>query len=328
MRRLQWAAGGLTILALSFALGPQVEVSNDIPRFAIEARVDEYLHAGESRFEDLTPGTSKEVIWRGQPGKRTALAVVYIHGFSATRMEVSPLCDSLASTLKANLFYTRLAGHGRAGEALGEVRAEDWLADAVEAIEVGKAIGDQIVLVGNSTGATLAAWLLTTPASDHIAATVLMSPNFGPRDSRTQILLWPWGGLIAEMIEGESRSWKPHNAEQARYWTTTYPTRALLPMMGLVDLVFGEDFSVVRTPALFLYSPKDMVVDAERVKSVYEDWGSTQKQIVEVESEDPSGHILAGRIMSPATTHHVQIQIESFLARVFMDSDWLIVQAY
>ncbi|MDD4273595.1 MAG: hypothetical protein PHG14_07705 [Desulfobacter postgatei] len=38
---------------------------------------------------------------------------VYIHGFSATRKETAPLSDLVAKTLNANLFYTRLSGHGR-----------------------------------------------------------------------------------------------------------------------------------------------------------------------------------------------------------------------
>ena len=62
---------------------------------------------------------------------QTQWAVVYIHGFSASRMETAPLADTIATALGANLFYARLAGHGRGGAAMGEPSVQDWLADGV-----------------------------------------------------------------------------------------------------------------------------------------------------------------------------------------------------
>ena len=47
----------------------------------IEAR----LAAAESAFPDIRPGLAKEIVWFDPAGKsRTALAVTYIHGFSAS----------------------------------------------------------------------------------------------------------------------------------------------------------------------------------------------------------------------------------------------------
>ena len=45
----------------------------------------------------------------------------------------------LAGGLGANVYYTRLAGHAQDGEALADVSADDWLADAAEAVAVGAA---------------------------------------------------------------------------------------------------------------------------------------------------------------------------------------------
>ena len=93
-----------------------------------------WLHARESVFDDIVPGTEKAINWAATPGERTELAVIYIHGFSASRREISPVPEAIAAALEANYFGTRLAGHGRSGgavpgEALGDVSVEDWTLD-------------------------------------------------------------------------------------------------------------------------------------------------------------------------------------------------------
>ena len=83
--------------------------------------------------------------------------------------------------MNANIFYTRLTGHGRSNAAMAEATVNDWANDAVEALEIGKQLGERVMIVGTSTGATLAAWLATYDQSNDILAHVWISPNFGPK---------------------------------------------------------------------------------------------------------------------------------------------------
>ena len=251
---------GLLTLALGsvVALGPRARVASEAPPFEpafSTGEVQEYLARQEARFGDVTPGVAKSVVWAGEPGTRTPLALVYLHGFSATNMEIRPLPEHLAERLGANLFRTRLTGHGRPGEALASASAEDWLRDVAEAMAVAAALGDRVVLLGTSTGGTLALWAATRPQwQEQIQAVVVISPNLGPRDTRSAMLLWPWGGSLAQAVVGPERSWEPRNPDQARFWTTRYPTEALLPMMALVDMVSGVSSAELGAPVLNLYS--------------------------------------------------------------------------
>ncbi|KZL20096.1 hypothetical protein PsAD2_01582 [Pseudovibrio axinellae] len=61
--------------------------------------------------------------------------------------------------MEANLYYTRLTGHDRTGEALAEATLYDRINDLAEAVEIGRQIGEKIIIVSTSTGATLSAWL-------------------------------------------------------------------------------------------------------------------------------------------------------------------------
>ncbi|MDX1545749.1 MAG: alpha/beta fold hydrolase [Rhodothermales bacterium] len=304
-------AGG----ALAVALGSHRPVNVDAPAPALPDDLDAHLAAAESRFGDLRPGTEKHIVWAEASRARTAVSVVYLHGFSATRQEVAPLPDTVAARLGANLYYARLAGHGRSGKALGTVRAEDWIADAREALAVGRRLGERVIVMGTSTGATLATWLAAQPDAGDLAALVLISPNFHPKDAGARMLLWPWGEQLARVVVGPEHTWEPKNAEQARFWTTRYPVRALVQMMRLVALVEGTDLGVVTVPTLVVYSPKDSVVDAARIAARFSEYGAETKQLVAIDtSGDASNHVLAGRILSPAMTIPLADTMTAFLA--------------
>ncbi|HSO21149.1 MAG TPA: alpha/beta fold hydrolase, partial [Desulfosarcina sp.] len=154
--------------------------------------LDGYLHRAESRVAGIRRGCEKTIVWHGGRRQRRDLAVVYLHGFSASRRETWPLCDRLAESIGANLFYTRLAGHGRDGNALAEATLSDWQADGLEAVDIGRRLGRRIILVGMSTGGTLAAWLATQPkVAPLLHSLVLLSPNFMPKNPLAAAALWP-----------------------------------------------------------------------------------------------------------------------------------------
>ena len=295
--------------ALAYFAGPVYRVdaritAPSLPTAGGDAAVLEpWLAAAESRFPDIVPGAEKTIVWAHPDRRRTPLAVVYLHGYTATRQEVAPLCDQLAAALGANLFYTRLAGHGRAPAALGEASAEDWLRDAAEALAIGRALGERVVVVGTSTGGTLALWLAQRPEAADIAAQILVSPNLGPRDERSTLLAGPWGYQLQRWLIGEEYRWQPANERQAKYWTWKYPARALVPMMALVKSVRDSPLEDIRVPTLVIHSPKDSVVSPARIEAAYARLGTPVKRIVKVEdSEDRAHHVLAGDILAPSGT--------------------------
>ena len=82
----------------------------------IEAWIKDREAAVEARY-GLIDGTEQRIPWQ-TPGKRTPIAVVHLHGFSASRQETAPLADVVADALGANLYETRLSGHGHASEPM------------------------------------------------------------------------------------------------------------------------------------------------------------------------------------------------------------------
>lgn len=276
--------------------------------------LDRYLAEQEHRFDDLVPGTQKKIVWAREPGVQTELALVYVHGFSASRQETAPLAEVVAEQLQANLYYTRLTGHGRSGAAMLAGSVNAWLDDTYTAYEIGRRLGRKVVMMGVSTGATALTWLATRPDVEGLRACVLISPNFAPADWTANILTWPGGLWLAERIIGKERCWQAENDLHEHYWTTRYPTAALVPMMRLVKGVRSLDLGRISIPVQVIYAPGDQVVNPRAVVKTFAAIGTPRKALVPfTRSEDPSQHLLAGDVLSPGTTVEVATIISAFI---------------
>ena len=190
------------------------------------------------------------------------------------------------------------------------------LQDAADALATGAAIGDKIVVIGTSTGATLATAMLDHELAKHIDTLVMISPNFEPRDPGAQWLTRPAGPLLARLAVGDTRCWEPHNELQARFWSTCYPTAAAVEMMRLVDRANRLLPASISQRLLMFYSRNDSVISPEAALEMFDATASPQKAALEItDSGDPSQHVLAGDILSPATTRSVAEAIASFIER-------------
>lgn len=248
----------------------------------------------------------------------TPWSVVYLHGFSATRQETAPVSELVADALGANLFETRLRGHGLPGDSLGRVSAQDWLTDATEALEIGRRLGDSVLVIGTSTGGTLGVWLATLPAVERrgLAALVLISPNFGPKDSKAALLTLPWANLLLPRFIPH-REWTARNDEQRRFWTMRYPSTALFPMQALVEDARRRSLEGYNVPTLVFYHDGDQVVDAARTRAWLEalalETPAPVEQVMVVPTNGEDGHVIAGRIVAPSRTTMVRDRVVQFV---------------
>ena len=106
--------------------------------------LDKLIEDSENEILNIRPDTEKKIIWANQNKVKTKISLIFIHGFSATRAELDPVIEMLGKELNANIFFTRLRGHGLDGEALAEATFDDWMIDTKEAIDIGNAIGDSL----------------------------------------------------------------------------------------------------------------------------------------------------------------------------------------
>jgi esterase/lipase len=277
--------------------------------------LDSHLAESESRVSGIREGCEKKIVWYDDKRHQRDLAIVYSHGFSASRMETWPLCDHLAAAMGANLFYTRLTGHGRDGYAMTTATVKDWQNDGMEAMAIGRRLGRKIILVGTSTGGTLATWLAAQPAvAALIHGLILLSPNFFPKNPLAAAALWPPAMRLFENFFGSWRSFSVVNSRHARFWTVRYPVRALTTMMQLVHLSWRIDLNHVAMPVLMMVNPWDRVINVTLAVKRFRDFSSNRKKLVFFQgNRDLGRHVLAGDILSPATTAKALAIIVAFL---------------
>lgn len=294
------------LAALVWIFGPRepVRLEGVFDPAAIGDDVERYLARTEADVPNLRPDAAKHVRWAYPASRaRTPLALVYVHGFSASGRELDPVMDMVATRLGANLFVTRLAGHGRDGAAMAEATIGDWSDDMAEALAIGRRLGERVVVVGNSTGATIAALAALRPgAEDTMAGLVALAPNFGITDWRGFLLTMPFARELTGRFGPPEWGSESPDARVNRTWTTTYPSSALLPMARIADVARGANVEAARVPALFVYAAGDTLVDARQTERLAARWGAPHETVLFEGSQDPRQHILAGDIVSPATT--------------------------
>ena len=319
-RRIVLYLVGLLILAglAAFALGPRPETATGIgfDEAVLPDDLDAYLSEAEARFADLRPGNQRQVIWAYPASRaRTPIAIVYIHGYSASPGELRPLPDMVAESLGANLYFARLKGHGRSGDAMLEGSVQGWVNDFAEAVAIGRKLGERVVVMATSTGASLATWAATQPVlMRDVAGLVQFSPNYGIQAPGSVLLTMPWAEQLVRLIVGERRAFETRNELHRQFWTYEYPSAALLPMASLVRLANATDPAAAKLPSLFVYSPLDTVIRPELVSEMASQWGGPATTIEVIDDDDPSHHVIAGDALSPSTTGRLATQTAEWIA--------------
>ena len=143
----------------------------------LPSEVEECIRESDER--PVVAGAERKIRWAKNNSRhqKTEYAVVFLHGWGACRQECRPVPERLAEAIGANLYCNRLPGHGRRhkrgrlggggpdGDTLvDEAHPRALMESAVEALRIGLAIGEKVILLGMSTGGVLATWLATLPS--------------------------------------------------------------------------------------------------------------------------------------------------------------------
>lgn len=317
----------VALLLVVFALGPRA--SSREPDVAAVARaVPTELRAlaawvaERERTAGITDTFVAATLTFAGDTVRTPYAVVYLHGFSGTRQESSPVAARVAQALGANLFEARLTGHGLPSDSMKTATAEAWMADAARALAIGGRLGDSVVVIGLSTGGTLAAWVTATADSalprPHTVA--LVSPNFGPQDRMARALLLPWMPVLLPTVMpaitlGDTTALTD---EKRRMATHRIPIEATLPMQALVDRVQHMPLRRYTVPTIALWNENDPIVKPEAIATLMraiETRGAPVSRVTLVPAAGENAHVIAGRILSPSKVDTVVARIVGFVRR-------------
>ncbi|GHG25203.1 alpha/beta hydrolase [Paracoccus aerius] len=308
------ALGLLSALALLWVFGPRDRLRTDQAAAPVPADLQAWLDDREAGID----GQRATVLqWAGQEGEATEVAILYVHGFSASPAELRPLPEQVAVRLGANLLAIRLTGHGMDGPALAAARAQDWWQDLAQGLAAARQMGRRVVVMGMSTGGTLAALAARDPQLGRMmGGVVLLSPNFRLRARQSWLLELPFARQIVGMAGDPERCFPTRNDLHRSRWTSCYPLSATLAVGALLRQARRGDYGAATAPALFIWSDDDRIVDHSASARIASGWGggaTVLKQTPGI-NDDPDAHVIAGEALSPDLTRQLVPAIADWIA--------------
>ena len=308
MKFLKWAALLLLLLIIVYFLGPHPKA----PKFdtqltnlpAQPTELEQWVAAEESNHQ-LKPDNQARIIWANDTAPaRTPWSVVYLHGFSASQEEGDPIHEEFARRYGCNLYLSRLAEHGiDTSEPLASLTADKLWNTARDAMTIGNQLGDSLILIGTSTGGTLALQLAAT-YPDRVKALILLSPNIAINDGNAWLLNNPWGLQIAHLVKGDYNVSEDTSALYKQYWNHRYRMEAAVELEELLERTMKHSiFEKVTQPTLLLYYYKDdehqdPVVKVSAMQRMFRQLGTPASQKMEKALPNTENHVIGSYIKS------------------------------
>jgi esterase/lipase len=323
MRFVKIILGIVLVLVVVYFVGPHPskpiynQALPSVPSTATE--LEQYISQEEAKHPVKKDNEAK-IIWADSTKKKTPYAIVYLHGFSASWMEGAPAHQNIAKQFGCNLYLARLAEHGiDTTDALINMTADNLWETAKQAYAIGRQLGDTVILMGTSTGGTLA--LQLAAAYPEVGGLILYSPNIAINDPNAWLLNNPWGVQIARMVKGSKYNLIAGDSSYAKYWNTQYRLEAVANLEELLETKMNEStFKSIHQPVLTLYYYKneqeqDNVVKVTATKAMFAELGTKPALKRAVAMPLTGNHVLASPIVSKDVTG-VEKQTQLFLTEI------------
>ncbi len=303
-------AGLITVIALIYLSGPKPDNPDfstiSLPQLTSDLeRLEDSIAIVETSLK-LKQDNEARIVW-STPYKKTSYSIVYLHGNGASQEEGDPIHEALAYRYGSNLYLARLYDHGVQSEnPLEHIDPVKWMQSALDAIAIGKAIGDKVIVVSCSTGSTFALYL-AAHFPELFEAQILFSPNIDYYDPRSFLMSGPWGLQISRMILGSKfYGWKAPGAAR-QYWYTSYRIEGLIALKAIINKTMTkETFSKINQPLFMAYyyrddNHQDKIVSVKRMREMYSQIATSPALKKEVTLTEAGTHI----ITSDLFTRHI-----------------------
>jgi esterase/lipase len=309
-RLLKIVLGLAVVLTIGYFLGPKPKAPA-LSAFAAPLpdslrQLEQTVMATEQSEKGLRPDNEARIVWADTARKaKTGIALLYLHGFSASQEEGDPVHRNVARALGANLYLARLAGHGvwRGDSTMVDLTADDLYNSAEKALAIAQKLGDTVIVMATSFGGALA--LRLASVHPNIKALVTYSPCIKIYDDNAELIDNPWGMQLGRLITGSYyRQLTPENAEHDKYWNMYYHMTGILAIQNfLTHAMVPSTFEKVQCPVFMGYyykndSAQDKVVSVPAMLKMFDQLGTPAAAKQKRAFPDAGNHVLASPVLS------------------------------
>jgi len=180
--------------------------------------------------------------------------------------------------------------------------AEKLWNSAKEAYAIGKQLGKKVIIMGTSTGGTLA--LKLAAEYPDIAGLILLSPNIAINDPNAWLLNDHWGLQIARLVKGKYNTAADTTAIYKKYWYYKYRMEAAVELEELLETTMNKSlYEKVKQPTLMVYYYKDKdhqddVVKVSAMKAMFNELGTPADLKKEIATANTGNHVIGSYIKS------------------------------
>jgi pimeloyl-ACP methyl ester carboxylesterase len=264
--------------------------------------VEQLVLKENDTIKNLKPGNEARIVWADPDKKeKTDYVLIYLHGFSASCKEGYPVNYDFAKRYGMNLFCARMAEHGLDDpEALKNLTPENYFNSAKRAVELGRLLGDKVILMSTSTGGTQSL-KLAADNPEIIDALILYSPNVDVAQKSAHMLASKFGYSLARILKGKIISYDD-SPEVQKYWQSSYHINGPAAMIKLVEATMTpETFKKVKQPVFLGYyykndDEKDPTVSVEAMLEMFDQLGTPPDKKMKVAFPDAGCHPIASSI--------------------------------
>ena len=307
-KALYWGGGAVAFLLGVALMGPRPasgNLSGQLPMINTNLiALEQEIIQRESTNPLVKPDNQARIVWADSTRKeKTPYSMVYLHGFGASQGEGAPVHTMLAERYGCNLYLARLEEHGiESDSTLKSLTAEKLLNSAREAVAIGYALGEQVIVVATSTGGALG--LVVAGENPDLAGLILYSPLIAPYDEQLYLLNRPWGVQLMEASLGADHLIEERTGLNKLYWSRYYHINGYVTLAVLVEETMTEEtFRKVTCPVFLGYYYKneeeqDQTVSVSAMHPMFEQLGTLPHQKRKVAFPEAGSHVIASYIRS------------------------------
>lgn len=298
-------------LVVVYWTGPKLErseINAGLPVVPVGIdQIEAYVREQEAACP-VKPGNESIVLWGDSVGVPTNEVLLYLHGFSASRHEGYPVTHDFVREFRVNAYLPRLAEHGlRTDEPLLDMTPARLYESAKEALVIARQLGRKVILMGTSTGCTLAL-MLAADFPQWVDGLILYSPNIRIKNPLAPLLSGPWGLQLSRAVYGGKYavSDDPADSEACKYWYGKYRLEAQVYLQQLLDMRMNRrEFEKVHQPVFLGYYYKDadhqdQTIDVKAALKMFDELGTPADKKVKAAFPEAGAHVIACELTSQA----------------------------